>query len=71
MPGAAGGIACNWKQNSAPRVDIAIRTIKVSELTAMQRQITDLYDLMALELRVDANIREPAAKRLFVDNFSR
>lgn len=37
----------------------------------MQRQIADLYDLMALErLRVDANIREPAAKKgLFVDNF--
>ena len=43
---------------------MAIRTIKVSELTAMQRQIADLYDLMALErLRVDANIREPAAKK--------
>jgi len=69
---ALAEIAYDWKQNSAPEVrNIAIRTIKVSELTAMQRQITDLYDLMALErLRVDANIREPAAKKgLFVDNF--
>ena len=69
---ALAEIAYDWKQNSAPEVrNIAIRTIKVSELTAMQHQIADLYDLMALErLRVDANIREPAAKKgLFVDNF--
>ncbi len=65
-------IAYSWRSGSTPLVrNIAIRTIKVSELTAMQRQIADLYDLMALErLRVDANIREPAAKKgLFVDNF--
>lgn len=69
---ALAEIAYDWKQDSTPEVrNIAIRTIKVSELTAMQRQIADLYDLMALErLRVDANIREPAAKKgLFVDNF--
>lgn len=61
-----------WRTEQAPQVrNIAIRTIKVSELTAMQQQINDLYDLMALErLRVDANIREPAAKKgIFVDNF--
>ncbi len=65
-------IAYDWRSGSEPVVrNVAIRTIKVSELTAMQRQIADLYDLMALErLRVDANIREPAAKKgLFVDNF--
>ncbi len=65
-------IGYDWKQDSLPEVrNIAIRTIKVSELTAMQSQITDLYDLLAMErLRVDANIREPAAKKgLFVDNF--
>ena len=69
---ALAEIAYDWKQNAVPEVrNVAIRTIKVSELTAMQRQIADLYDLMALErLRVDANIREPAAKKgLFVDNF--
>ena len=69
---ALAEIAYDWKQDSLPEVrNIAIRTIKVSELTAMQRQIADLFDLMALErLRVDANIREPAAKKgLFVDNF--
>ena len=69
---ALAEIAYDWKQRSNPEVrNIAIRTIKVSELTAMQRQIADLFDLMALErLRVDANIREPAAKKgLFVDNF--
>lgn len=69
---ALAEIAYDWKQTSPPAVrNVAIRTIKVSELTAMQRQIADLYDLMALErLRVDANIREPAAKKgLFVDNF--
>lgn len=69
---ALAEIAYDWKQDSTPEVrNIAIRTIKVSELTAMQRQIADLFDLMALErLRVDANIREPAAKKgLFVDNF--
>ena len=69
---ALAEIAYDWKQDSNPEVrNIAIRTIKVSELTAMQRQIADLFDLMALErLRVDANIREPAAKKgLFVDNF--
>lgn len=69
---ALAEIAYDWKLDSLPEVrNIAIRTIKVSELTAMQRQIADLFDLMALErLRVDANIREPAAKKgLFVDNF--
>jgi len=69
---ALAGIAYDWRSGSPPVVrNIAIRTIKVSELTAMQQRIADLYDLMALErLRVDANIREPAAKKgLFVDNF--
>lgn len=69
---ALAEIAYAWAGGAAPEVrNIAVRTIKVSELTAMQRQIADLYDLMALErLRVDANIREPAAKKgLFVDNF--
>lgn len=69
---ALAEIAYDWRSGSEPGVrNMAIRTIKVSELTAMQRQIADLYDLMALErLRVDANIREPAAKKgLFVDNF--
>ena len=69
---ALAEIAYDWRSGSEPDVrNVAIRTIKVSELTAMQRQIADLYDLMALErLRVDANIREPAAKKgLFVDNF--
>ncbi len=69
---ALAEIAYDWRSGSTPEVrNVAIRTIKVSELTAMQRQIADLYDLMALErLRVDANIREPAAKKgLFVDNF--
>lgn len=69
---ALAEIVYDWRSGSEPAVrNIAIRTIKVSELTAMQRQIADLYDLMALErLRVDANIREPAAKKgLFVDNF--
>ena len=69
---ALAEIAYDWRSGSTPGVrNVAIRTIKVSELTAMQRQIADLYDLMALErLRVDANIREPAAKKgLFVDNF--
>jgi hypothetical protein len=69
---ALAEIGYDWRSGSEPVVrNIAIRTIKVSELTAMQRQIADLYDLMALErLRVDANIREPAAKKgLFVDNF--
>jgi hypothetical protein len=69
---ALAEIAYDWRSGSTPEVrNVAIRTIRVSELTAMQRQIADLYDLMALErLRVDANIREPAAKKgLFVDNF--
>ena len=69
---ALAEIAYDWRSGSEPVVrNVAIRTIKVAELTAMQRQIADLYDLMALErLRVDANIREPAAKKgLFVDNF--
>ncbi|AFU62893.1 DUF4815 domain-containing protein [Acidithiobacillus caldus] len=69
---ALAEIAYDWRSGSQPVVrNVAIRTIKVAELTAMQRQIADLYDLMALErLRVDANIREPAVKKgLFVDNF--
>lgn len=69
---ALAEIAYDWRSGAAPEVrNVAVRTIKVSELAAMQRQIADLYDLMALErLRVDANIREPAAKKgLFVDNF--
>lgn len=62
----------DWFSTSEPKVNnTAVRTIRVDELTAMRNQIGDLYDLMALqELRVDANIREPAAKKgLFVDNF--
>ena len=66
-------IAYDWLSDSDPVVtNTAVRTIRVDELTAMRGQIGDLYDLMALqELRVDANIREPAAKKgLFVDNFA-
>ena len=69
---ALAEIAYDWRSNASPHVrGVAVRTIRVSELSAMQRQIASLYDLMALErLRVDASIREPAAKRgLFVDNF--
>ena len=69
---ALAEIAYDWRSGSEPVVrNVAFRTIKVSELTAMQRQIADLYGLMALErLRVDANIREPPPRRdLFVDNF--
>lgn len=69
---ALAEIVHDWRSDTQPQVrNVAVRTIKVAELTAMQRQIADLYDLMALErLRIDANIREPAAKRgLFVDNF--
>ena len=75
-PGVSAGrlalaeISHDWQRDPIVR-SVAIRTIKVAELTAMQRQIEDLYDLMAMErLRIDANIREPAAKKgLFVDNF--
>ena len=69
---ALAEIAYDWLSNASPQVrGVAVRTIRVSELSAMQRQIASLYDLMALErLRVDASIREPAAKHgLFVDNF--
>lgn len=69
---ALAEISYDWRSDSAPVVrNVAIRTITASELTAMQNQIADLYDLMALErLRIDANIREPSAKKgLFVDNF--
>ena len=69
---ALAEIVQSWATGATPEVrNVAVRTIKVSELTAMQSQIFDLYDLMAQErLRVDASIREPAAKRgLFVDNF--
>ncbi len=69
---AIAEIRYDWASTSVPDVrNVAIRTIKVSELAAMQTQIGDLYDLMALErLRIDANINEPAAKKgLFVDNF--
>ena len=69
---ALAEISYDWFSGSTPQAaNVAIRTIKVSELTAMQKQIGDLYDLMALErLRIDANISEPAAKKgLFVDNF--
>ena len=69
---AMAEIRYDWSSTAVPAVrNVAIRTIKVSELAAMQTQIGDLYDLMALErLRIDANINEPAAKKgLFVDNF--
>ena len=69
---ALAEIVHDWSSNTSPQVrGVAVRTIRVSELSAMQRQIASLYDLMALErLRVDASIREPAAKHgLFVDNF--
>ena len=62
----------HWSQ-SQPVVVInqAIRVVPMAELEAMQQQIADLYDLVAIErLRNDANLADPSAKKgVFVDPF--
>lgn len=48
-----------------------IRVVPMSDLEQMQDEITDLYDLVAIErLKTDAMTRDPASKRgVFVDPF--
>ena len=62
----------NWFSDGKPEVtNLAVRSVSMSTLEEMQQQISDLYDLLAIErLRNDANAEEPAAKHgVFVDPF--
>jgi len=62
----------NWFSDGKPEVtNLAVRSVPMSTLEEMQQQISDLYDLVAIErLRNDANAEEPAAKLgVFVDPF--
>ncbi|WP_105168538.1 DUF4815 domain-containing protein [Pseudoalteromonas sp. T1lg23B] len=57
---------------SVPRVEsVAIHSLSMLDLQNMQRQIGDLYQLLAIErLRNDANSQDPASKYgVFVDPF--
>ncbi len=61
-----------WRDKTAPVVvNKAIRTVSMSDLQMMQDQISDLYDLVAIEqLKNNANAKDPAAKKgVFVDPF--
>ena len=75
LPGgqlALANIEQHWSTNNAPEVqNTAIRVVAMADLESMQQQITDLFDLVAMErLRNDANLEEPAAKKgVFVDPF--
>ncbi|WDE04668.1 DUF4815 domain-containing protein [Thalassomonas viridans] len=62
----------NWFSDGKPEVtNLAVRSVPMATLEEMQQQISDLYDLVAIErLRNDANAEEPAAKLgVFVDPF--
>ncbi len=61
-----------WSQLEAAEVtNHAVRTVSMSELKLMQEQISDLYDLVAIErLKNDANMQDPTVKKgVFVDPF--
>lgn len=63
----------DWLADAKPKVDnLAVKAVPMSSLEFMQRQISDLYDLVAIErLRNDANAEEAAAKKgIFVDPFN-
>lgn len=62
----------SWFNSKTPQVtNLAVRVIPMAQLETMQKQIADLYDLVAIErLRNDANLTEPVAKKgVFVDPF--
>jgi hypothetical protein len=69
---ALATIEQNWSEITPLKVlNQAIRVVPMVELEAMQQQIADLFDLVAIErLRNDANLEEPVAKKgVFVDPF--
>lgn len=62
----------NWRNvDPVTVIGQAIRVVPMAGIEAMQQQIHDLYDLVAIErLRNDANLEEPVAKKgVFVDPF--
>lgn len=62
----------HWRrEDPVTVVGQAIRVVPMAGIEAMQQQIHDLYDLVAIErLRNDANLEEPVAKKgVFVDPF--
>jgi hypothetical protein len=65
-------IEYDWFAEHAPVVgNVGVRTVKTDDLAGMQRDIANLYDMLAREsLKNDLTIREPAAKKgIFVDPF--
>ena len=69
---ALATIEQNWFSDQSPNVvNQAVRVVPMVELESMQQQISDLFDLVAIErLRNDANLEEPVAKKgVFVDPF--
>lgn len=61
-----------WRENTAPEVvNNMVRTVSMDELTRMQQQISDLYDLVSIErLKTNAGLMEPGTKKgVFVDPF--
>ncbi|MCJ8269875.1 MAG: DUF4815 domain-containing protein, partial [Psychrosphaera sp.] len=69
---ALATIEQTWSEITPLRVlNQAIRVVPMVELEAMQQQISDLYDLVAIErLRNDINLDDPVAKKgVFVDPF--
>ncbi|MFT4927521.1 MAG: hypothetical protein ACI8WB_003632 [Phenylobacterium sp.] len=69
---ALASIEQHWSQNTKPAVvNQATRVVAMAEIESMQQQISDLFDLVAMErLRNDANLDAPVAKKgVFVDPF--
>jgi hypothetical protein len=65
-------VALAWFSAEPPEVTAtATRAVPVAELAEMQSNISDLYQLVAIErLRADATIADPTSKRgIFVDPF--
>ncbi|RZM83796.1 DUF4815 domain-containing protein [Pseudoalteromonas rubra] len=65
-------VSQSWFAEQAPEIEnLAVRAVSMSELEQMQSQISDLYQLLAIErLRNDANSEESSSKfGVFVDPF--
>lgn len=62
----------SWKNKESPKViSKAIQAVSMTEIQAMKKALSELYDFVAEErLKNDANVRDPAAKKgVFVDPF--
>lgn len=69
---AIAQVSQTWFIDTAPDIEnLAVRAVSMSELEKMQNQISDLYQLLAIErLRNDANSEDATSKfGVFVDPF--